>query len=144
MTHGPHAKRLTTTACAVSVCAMLLLVGGKASRAVAAPSAVASRTIALSEVAHLRFTSHHGLTLNEQGRATGTISGVIYLHLKVVSTRRVTAEVNLYPSGGSLPARRPPATVRWARRRRSPAPSRSLAAPAATPMRAGPASASAE
>jgi hypothetical protein len=25
-----------------------------------------------------------------------------YLHLKIVSTNRVTAEVNIYPSGGSL------------------------------------------
>jgi hypothetical protein len=48
------------------------------------------------------LTSHHGFTLNEAGKATGTIAGTIYIHLTVVSTNRVTAEVNIYPTGGSL------------------------------------------
>jgi hypothetical protein len=56
----------------------------------------------LNETGHLRLTSHRGFTLNEQGSASGTISGTIYIHLHVVSTNRVTAEVNIYPSGGSL------------------------------------------
>jgi hypothetical protein len=72
----------------------------------AAPSysaqAHAARTIYLSESGHLRLTSHHGFTLNEVGSASGTIRGTIYLHLTVASTNRVTAEVNIYPSGGSL------------------------------------------
>jgi hypothetical protein len=50
----------------------------------------------------LRLTSHHGFTLNEQGSASGTISGTIYIHLHVVSTNHVTAEVSIYPRGGSL------------------------------------------
>jgi hypothetical protein len=61
-----------------------------------------SRTIALSENAQLHLTSHHGFTLNEKGSASGTINGVIYIHLNVASVNHVTAEVNIYPSGGSL------------------------------------------
>jgi hypothetical protein len=67
-----------------------------------ARSARAARTVSLSEVGRLHLTSHHGFTLNEQGTATGTIKGRIYLHLNIVATNRVTAEVNIYPSGGSL------------------------------------------
>lgn len=65
-------------------------------------SAVAARTISLNETGHLRRTSSSGLKLNEQGSASGTIKGTIYIHLNVVSPSRVTAEVNIYPSGGSL------------------------------------------
>jgi hypothetical protein len=61
-----------------------------------------SRAIALSENAQLHLTSHRGFTLNEKGSASGTINGVIYIHLNVASVNRVTAEVNIYPSGGSL------------------------------------------
>jgi hypothetical protein len=74
----------------------------------AAPSAVSAlrardaSTYSLSDSAHLRLTSHRGLTLNEQGTASGTIAGPIYIHLKVASTNRVTAEVSLYPSGSSI------------------------------------------
>jgi hypothetical protein len=62
----------------------------------------ASRTFSLSDTAHLHLTSKHKFTLNEQGYASGTISGTIYIHLNIVSVNRVTAEVNLYPSGGSI------------------------------------------
>lgn len=64
--------------------------------------ATASRTFSLNDSGRLHLTSHHGFTLNEQGSASGTISGTIYIHLHVVSTNRVTAEVNIYPSSGSL------------------------------------------
>jgi hypothetical protein len=67
-----------------------------------APGAHASRTISLNDSGRLHLTSHHGFTLNEQGSATGTISGTIYIHLNVVSTNHVTAEVNIYPHGGSI------------------------------------------
>jgi hypothetical protein len=58
--------------------------------------------LSLSDTGHLHLTSHHSFTLNEAGLASGTLSGTIYIHLNVVSTNRVTAEVNLYPSGGSV------------------------------------------
>jgi hypothetical protein len=41
--------------------------------------------------------------LNEQGTATGTINGTIYIHLKI-SEHHVSAEVSIYPHGGSLTA----------------------------------------
>jgi hypothetical protein len=71
-------------------------------RPVAADSAHAARTIQVSETAHLHLTSHHGITLNLEGSASGTISGRIYIHLQLRSGGRVFAEVNIYPRGGSL------------------------------------------
>jgi hypothetical protein len=82
--------------------ATLIVVALMAAAGARAATAHAARTFSLSESGHLRLTSHHGFTLNEQGNASGTISGTIYIHLHVVSTNRVTAEVNIYPSGGSL------------------------------------------
>lgn len=64
--------------------------------------ATAAKTISLNETGQLHRTSHSGLKLNEQGSASGTIKGTIYIHLDVVSPNRVTAEVSIYPSGGSL------------------------------------------
>jgi hypothetical protein len=78
-----------------------VLAGAFTGTAGAAPGH-AARTISLSDTGRLHLTSHHGFTLNEQGTASGTISGTIYIHLRVVSTNRVTAEVNIYPHGGSI------------------------------------------
>ena len=61
-----------------------------------------ARTLTLTDSGRLHLTSHHSFTLNEQGDASGTISGTIYIHLTIVSTNRVTAEVDIYPSGGSI------------------------------------------
>jgi len=66
------------------------------------PPALAARTLSLNETGHLHRTSSSGLKLNEQGSASGTIKGTIYIHLDVVSPNRVTAEVNIYLNGGSL------------------------------------------
>ena len=66
------------------------------------PVARAARTVLLNETGHLHLTSKHNYTLNEQGTATGTASGAIYVHLTAVSSSRVTAEINIYPHGGSL------------------------------------------
>jgi hypothetical protein len=65
-------------------------------------SARAARTVLLSETGRLRLTSRHNFTLNEQGLASGTLAGAIYVHLTAVSSSRVTAEVNIYPHGGSV------------------------------------------
>jgi hypothetical protein len=70
-----------------------------------ASPAGATRTFSLIETGHLHLTSHHAFTLNEQGTASGTIPGTIFIHLNVISTNQVTAEVNIYPSGGSLTGR---------------------------------------
>jgi len=65
-------------------------------------AALAARVIALNESARLHLTSRHGFTLNEQGSASGSVSGPMYVHLTIVSTTRVVAEVNFYPGGGSI------------------------------------------
>jgi len=81
-----------------AACALVLNAGASASGA----RAVAARTITLNESGNLHLTSHHGFHLNEHGTASGTIRGSIYIHLDVTSTNRVTAEVDIYPSNGSL------------------------------------------
>jgi hypothetical protein len=68
----------------------------------AAPAALGARAIPLNESARLHLTGRHGFTLDEQGSASGSVGATIYVHLKIVSTDRVTAEVNLYPHGGSI------------------------------------------
>jgi hypothetical protein len=62
----------------------------------------ASRTISLNESGRLQLTSKSGFTLNERGSASGTITGSIYIHLHLVSSSKVTAEVSIFPSNGSL------------------------------------------
>lgn len=87
-----------------AVCASAASLGVVVSLPSTAPAATAraAGTISLNDSGRLHLTSHHSFTLNEQGSASGTISGTIYIHLNVVSTNRVTAEVSIYPSGGSL------------------------------------------
>jgi hypothetical protein len=63
-----------------------------------------ARVISLNENGSLHLTSKQGFTLNEQGVASGTVKGAIYVHLSIVSSSRVTAELNIYPHGGSLTA----------------------------------------
>jgi hypothetical protein len=76
--------------------------GGFAAATSAAATARAARTISITELGRLHLTSHHGFTLNEEGKALGTIAGTIYIHLHVTSTNHVSAEVNIYPHGGSV------------------------------------------
>jgi hypothetical protein len=65
-------------------------------------AAHSARTISLSESGQLHLTSKHGFTLNEQGPASGTVTGTIDVHLRIISTSRVTAEVSISPHGGSI------------------------------------------
>lgn len=92
---------LVAGAMSVGVLTGIAVLGAGTSSA-AGPRAVAARTITLHEAGSLHRTSSSGLKLNEQGSASGTIRGKIYIHLDVVSPNRVTAEVNIYPNGGSL------------------------------------------
>jgi hypothetical protein len=96
------AAAATTATC--GVVAMAGSPGGEPARAATAPipAARAARAFSLSESGSLHETSKHGFTLNEQGSASGTIAGAIYVHLTVVSTAHVTAEVNIYPRRGSI------------------------------------------
>jgi hypothetical protein len=66
------------------------------------PSALAARRFSMSESSNLHLTSRQGFRLNERGSVSGTVTGTIYVHLTIVSTSRVTAEVNIYPRGGSI------------------------------------------
>jgi hypothetical protein len=68
----------------------------------AIPHAHTARMISLIESGNLHLTSKHGFTLNERGPAWGTITGTIYVHLIIVSTSRVTAEVSIYTRGSSI------------------------------------------
>jgi hypothetical protein len=65
--------------------------------------AEAARTISFQESGQLHLLGRpHGFTLYERGSASGTAAGTIYVRLTAVSTGRVTAEVNIYPKGGSI------------------------------------------
>ncbi len=88
--------------CVAALAALAALCAVAAPSTNAAASAHAARTISLNDSGRLHLTSHHGLTLNLQGAATGTVRGTIYIHLNVASTNHVTAEVSIYPPGGSL------------------------------------------
>ncbi len=59
-------------------------------------------TVSVNELGQLHLISKHGFTLNERGTASGTIKGTISVQLKIVSSSRVTAEVTIYPAGGSI------------------------------------------
>ena len=90
-------------ACACSRCGALApLSAGERAPSTPRARTCGARTISLNETGHLHLTSKHGFTLNEQGSATGTVAGTIYVHLTAVSSTRVTAEVNIYPHGGSF------------------------------------------
>jgi hypothetical protein len=99
--YGRSSVGASSLAAAFAATALLAsaFAGATSSRAA---TAHAAGTLSLNETGHLHLTSHHGFTLNEQGSTSGTISGTIYIHLNVVSTNRVTAEINIYPSGSSI------------------------------------------
>jgi hypothetical protein len=102
---GRRSPRTLLPAVAAALAVVLAGVWGDAAASGAATARAAS-TLSLNDTGHLHRTSGHGITinqqLNEQGSASGTIAGTIYIHLRVVSTNRVTAEVSIYPSGGSI------------------------------------------
>lgn len=103
--HDDRLPRPNLTVAAATT-ALAILVPLTPTGATAAPptthNAVDARTVSLNESGNLHLTSRRGFTLNERGPATGTAGGTIYVHLKIVSTTRVTAEVNIYPNGGSI------------------------------------------
>jgi hypothetical protein len=99
----PVRARLAVTCATVAGVMFAIAALAPSVAAVAARQPVhAARTISLDEVGHLRLTSKHDFTLNEQGTASGTIAGTIYVHMTLVSTTRAKAEVNIYLRGGSI------------------------------------------
>jgi hypothetical protein len=96
-------KQIASILAAGAVAAVTAVAVARAdSRPSAAPPAHVAKTIALNETGHLLETSRHNFTLNEEGSASGTAAGRIYVHLTTVSSTRVTAEIDIYPHGGSL------------------------------------------
>jgi hypothetical protein len=84
-------RRLVSTVTCIALLALL-----------AAPTSLAAKTFSLNENGNLHLTSKQGFTLNEEGPASGTVSGTLYVHLKIVSSTHVTAEISIYPHGGSI------------------------------------------
>jgi hypothetical protein len=82
---------------ATGACALALTTGAAGA---SGSTAGAARTISLNDTAHLRRTSSHGFNLYESGSTSGSIGGTITLHLDVVSTNRVTAQISVHPRGG--------------------------------------------
>jgi hypothetical protein len=91
---------LVSAACAGSLVAAGALGVGVAGAA--GPTAHAARTISLKETGNLRYSNKQGSVVKEQGYASGTLSGPIYLQLRLTSTKSVSATVQVYPKGGLL------------------------------------------
>jgi hypothetical protein len=86
-------------ALAATAGALALAVGATGA---AGSTALAARTVTLRDTGNLHKTSKKGFNLYESGSANGSISGSISLHLDVVSTNKVTAELTVYPRGSSI------------------------------------------
>lgn len=89
------------TLLATGICTLALTSG---TAGASASHAQAARTVSLNDSAHLHKTAHHGLNLYESGAVGGSLSGSISLHLDVVSTNHVTAQLTFYTRGGSIKA----------------------------------------
>ncbi len=93
--------RISTAALALGAVATATVFGAGAAGA-ASPHARAARSVDLNDSASLHLQNKHGIELKEGGTAKGNLPGPLYLQLKVTSTRSVSAEVQVYPKGGSL------------------------------------------
>jgi hypothetical protein len=93
--------RISSAALALGALATVAVLGGGVAGA-SGPHATASRTLTLNDSASLHLQNKHGVELKEGGTAKGTLGGPLYLQLKVTSTRSVSAQVQVYPSGGSV------------------------------------------
>jgi hypothetical protein len=93
--------RISTAALALGAAATAAAFG-TAGAGAAGPHASAARTLNLNDSAALHLENKHGLVLKEGGTATGSLGGKLYLQLDVTSTRSVTAQVQVYPKGGSI------------------------------------------
>jgi hypothetical protein len=92
--HALGAGALAAGACALALTPAVAGASG--------PHAGAARTVSLNDSAHLHKTSSHGFNLYESGQATGSLGGSVSLHLDVVSTNHVSAQLTVYPHGGSV------------------------------------------
>lgn len=83
-------------------CTALVVAAPLSAQGASGPRARSAGTTLLNEGGQLHLVSKHGFTLNERGTASGTIRGTISVRLQIVSTSRVTAEVTIFPRGGSI------------------------------------------
>jgi hypothetical protein len=95
-------SQISSAALALALGAVVAAAALAVGSAAASPHAKAARTMNLSESANLHLTNHHGLVLKEIGTAKGTLTGPIYIQLKVTSLGSVTAQIQVYPKGGSM------------------------------------------
>ena len=63
-------------------------------------SAQTARTLNVTDTAHLRYISHTGSLLYEEGATSGTLPGSMRAHCNVGST--VTANFTIYTRGGTI------------------------------------------
>jgi hypothetical protein len=100
VTKGRSNRSLAGASLVAAASALALIAGAGGA---AGATAVAARTVTLNDTGHLhKLSGSHGFYLSESGQATGSIGGSLYLHLHIVSTNRVTAEVSIYPHGSSM------------------------------------------
>jgi hypothetical protein len=100
---GKHRPKPISFAVSAALATTAVLLGpAQAGSSAFGARAHSARALVLNESGSLHLTSKQGFTLNEQGSASGTVKGPIYVHLKIVSSKRVTAEVNIYPHNGSI------------------------------------------
>lgn len=97
----PARLRVSSAALALSAVATAVIFGAGAAGA-ASPRATAARSLNLNDSAKLHLQNKHGIELKEQGTAKGSLGGPLYLQLKVTSTRSVSAQIQVYPNGGSI------------------------------------------
>ncbi len=93
--------RISSAALALGAVATATVFGAGAAGA-ASPHARAAHSVDLNDSASLHLQNKHGIELKEGGTAKGNLGGPLYLQLKVTSTRSVSAEVQVYPKGGSI------------------------------------------
>jgi hypothetical protein len=85
----------------VAALAILLALFWAAASALGETSrARAAHVLKASDTAHLRYISGSGSTINEEGKATGTLPGNMRVRLDVGTT--FTGNFKIYASGGSI------------------------------------------
>jgi hypothetical protein len=84
----------------LSATTMLAAGSAYALRSAARSNAHAAQALRATDIAHLRYISASGSLLYEQGRATGTLSGRMRVHLRVSTT--FSGSFTIYTSSGSI------------------------------------------
>jgi hypothetical protein len=94
MTHSLPSRPAVVLPVLLALCWVAASAHGEASRAHAA------HVLKASDTAHLRYISGSGSTINEEGKATGTLPGSMRVRLDVGTT--FTGTFKIYASGGLI------------------------------------------